>query len=95
MSKAAEREAWEEAGIKIRVDKDLGHIPDSRPQNAVTTKAPKASYQFFEVTVTKEEAKWPESEKRSRGWFTFAQASQHLRDRPELTEALKRSALKR
>lgn len=94
-SAAAAREAWEEAGIKVRVDKDLGHIADTRPTSAVTKNTPKASYQFFEATVTKEEDDWPEKKKRDRGWFTYAQASHYLRDRPELTEALKRSSLKR
>ncbi len=92
---AALREAWEEAGIKGKVEKDLGHIPDTRPTSALTKNAPKASYQFFEVTVTEEAAKWPESDKRDRRWFTFTQAAHILRDRPELTEALKRSSIKR
>lgn len=94
-SAAAAREAWEEAGIIVRVDKDLGHIPDTRPTSAVTKNAPKASYQFFEVTVTEEKGDWPEKSKRDRRWFTFSQAAQLLRDRPELTEALRRSSAKR
>ena len=94
-SAAAAREAWEEAGVIVRVDKDLGHIPDTRPTTAQTKNAPKASYQFFDAIVTEEKADWPEKSKRDRRWFTFAQASQLLQDRPELTEALKRSSLKR
>ena len=92
---AAVREAWEEAGIICKVDKDLGHIADTRPTSAVTKNAPKASYQFFEATVTEEKASWPEKSKRSRQWYGYAQAIQLLNGRPELLEALKRSGLKK
>lgn len=92
---AACREAWEEGGIICKVDRDLGQIPDTRPTSAVTKNAPKANYQFFEVTVTEEKSNWPEKHKRSRQWYTFAQAAQLLAQRPELLEALKRSSLKR
>jgi diphosphoinositol-polyphosphate diphosphatase len=94
-SVAAVREAWEEAGIICKVDKDLGHIPDTRPTSAVTKNAPKASYHFFEATVTEEKDNWPEKSKRSRQWYTQAQALQLLHSRPELLEALKRSSLKK
>jgi diphosphoinositol-polyphosphate diphosphatase len=91
-SAAAAREAWEEAGIVVRVDKDLGTILDTRQTTAA---APKACYQFFEVCVVEARAEWPERAKRARQWFTFAEAVGHLSQRPELTEALKRSGLKR
>jgi len=94
-SAAASREAWEEAGIIVKVDKDLGHIADTRPTTAVTKHAPKASYQFFEATVTEERAEWPEKHKRNRQWYGWTQAVQLLTQRPELMEALKRSSLKR
>ncbi|KIV97888.1 hypothetical protein PV10_01588 [Exophiala mesophila] len=94
-SAAACREAWEEAGIICNVDKDLGHIADTRPTGALSKNAPKASYHFFEATVTEERAEWPEKDKRTRQWFTYTQAVQHLTTRPELLEALKRSSLKR
>ena len=92
---AACREAWEEAGIICRVERDLGHIPDTRPTSAVTKHAPKAAYQFFEATVTEERADWPEKHKRSRQWYSHAQAAQLLAQRPELMEALRRSGLKK
>ena len=94
-SVAACREAWEEGGILCRVEMDLGSIADLRTSNALSKSAPKASYQFFEVTVTEEKANWPEKHKRTRAWYTFAQAAQLLAQRPELLEALKRSSLKR
>ena len=92
---AACREAWEEGGIICEVQKDLGTIADLRPTTALTKNAPKASYQFFEATVTEERANWPEKHKRTRAWYTFAQATQLLAQRPELLEALKRSSLRR
>lgn len=92
---AAVREAWEEGGIICKVDKDLGMIADLRTNGALTKSAPKAKYQFFEVTVTEERSVWPEQHKRTRAWYTYAQAVQLLAQRPELLEALKRSSLKR
>lgn len=94
-SAAACREAWEEGGIICRVDKDLGMIADMRMNGALTKSGPKASYQFFEVTVTEEKTNWPERHKRKRAWYTYGQATQLLATRPELLEALKRSSLKR
>jgi diphosphoinositol-polyphosphate diphosphatase len=92
---AAAREAWEEAGIIVRVEKDLGTILDHRQASAQTPTAPKACYQFFEAIVTEARTEWPEKAKRERKWFTFAEAIQQLAQRPELTEALKRSTCKR
>lgn len=92
---AAQREAWEEAGVVCTVQRDLGVIPDMRPPALVTAQAPKASYQFFEATVNREEAQWPEMHKRKRQWVTYAQAASALANRPELLEALNRSSLKR
>ena len=94
-SAAACREAWEEAGIICKVEKELGSIEDKRPSKEVTNHAPKAIYQFFECTVTEEKADWPEKHKRSRQWLTYAHAVQALTSRPELLEALQRSSVKR
>jgi len=94
-TEAAEREAWEEAGIICSVDFDLGQITETRTAKQISKDAPKALYQFYEVTVTKEENEWPEKHKRSRKWFTYAEAAEALKPRPELAEALRRSTLKR
>jgi len=94
-SAAACREAWEEAGILCRVERDLGHIPDTRPSTTHTKQAPKASYHFFEAVVTEERSDWPERHKRSRQWYAYGQAVQLLTTRPELLEALRRSSLKK
>ncbi|KAF2016874.1 hypothetical protein BU24DRAFT_139964 [Aaosphaeria arxii CBS 175.79] len=92
---AAKREAWEEAGIICTVKYDLGLIPEKRSANQLTSTAPKASYQFFEAVVEKQEAKWPEMHKRGRQWFTYTQAKEALKDRPELLDALDRCTMHR
>ncbi|KAK3387128.1 NUDIX hydrolase domain-like protein [Podospora didyma] len=93
---AAEREAWEEAGILITIDYDLGEIKETRPPKKHSSKDKERSlYQFYEGTVVSEEEDWPEKEKRERKWFTFADASELLKDRPELLTALERSTIKR
>ena len=92
---AACREAWEEGGIVCTVLRDLGKIDEKRSPGQLTASAPKASYQFFECRVDKEEAQWPEMHKRGRQWMTYQQAAQALASRPELKEALERSSIAR
>jgi diphosphoinositol-polyphosphate diphosphatase len=92
---AAKREAWEEAGILCNIDYDLGQVTETRTAKQISKNAPKALYQFFEATVTKEESEWPEKKKRNRKWFTYTEAWEELKHRPELAEALRRSTLKR
>lgn len=112
---AAAREAWEEAGIVVQIDYDLGDIRETNPrkrqqqqqqqqQNSSSSSSSptkdtkdkeRSLYRFYEVTVTSEEPDWPEREKRERKWFTFAEAQELLKDRPELLTALERSTMKR
>ncbi|KAL2160006.1 hypothetical protein VTH06DRAFT_1661 [Thermothelomyces fergusii] len=112
---AAAREAWEEAGIFVQIDYDLGDIHETSPRKKASSSSsssssskgsgkdgkdspkekPRSLYRFYEVTVTSEEADWPEREKRERRWFTFAEAKDMLKDRPELQTALERSTMKR
>ncbi|KAK3297645.1 NUDIX hydrolase domain-like protein [Chaetomium fimeti] len=115
---AAAREAWEEAGIFVQIDYDLGDIRETHPRKKAsllpsassskgsskdsskdgkdsTKEKPRTLYRFYEATVTSEETDWPEREKRTRQWFTFAEASELLKDRPELQTALERSTMKR
>ena len=94
-TEAAQREAWEEAGIVCNVDYDLGTITETRAPKQMSKEAPKALYQFYEVTVTREESDWPEKHKRNRQWANFAEASEALKARPELLEALNRSTIRR
>jgi len=92
---AACREAWEEAGVICRVQSDLGIIHEMRAANQLTAQAPKASYQFYEVAVEKEEGDWPERHKRARQWMSYLEAAQALATRPELLEALNRSSIRK
>lgn len=108
-TEAAEREAWEEAGIVCDIDYDLGDIKDSRFEGGKNGKekdksksgkansggSEKALYRFYEATVTEEYKEWPEMAKRTRKWMTFGEAEESLKGRPELVEALRRSTVKR
>jgi diphosphoinositol-polyphosphate diphosphatase len=99
-TEAAAREAWEEAGILIQIDYDLGDINETRPPKKKSSSSKdkeshKSLYRFYEATVTSEEAEWPEKDKRVRSWMTYVQAKEALKDRPELQTALDRSTMKR
>lgn len=90
---AAKREAWEEAGVIVKIDRNLGDITEKRRPEKFTSEAPKASYNFFEATVEEEKVEWPEMHKRRRKWMPYSEAKVLLKDRPELLEALERSAI--
>lgn len=95
---AARREAWEEAGIETKIEKDLGTIFEKRTEAQIRkygALAPKACYRFYEAKVTEAKADWPEAYKRSRKWMTYRTAKELLSERPELSEALERSSIKR
>lgn len=94
-AQAACREAWEEAGVVCAIQRDLGKIAETRAADQLSDQAPKAQYQFFEVSVEKEETDWPERHKRDRQWMTYQQAAMALAARPELLEALNRSSVVR
>ncbi|KAK8039786.1 nudix/MutT family protein [Apiospora rasikravindrae] len=94
-TEAASREAWEEAGISIQINYDLGDILETRPPKKTHKDPSKSVYRFYEATVLKEEDDWPERHKRERTWMSFAQAKEALATRPELLEALTRSTMQR
>lgn len=94
-TEAAQREAWEEAGIVCNIDYDLGQVTEARTPKQISKGAPKSLYQFYEVTVTREESDWPERHKRNRKWATYAEAREAMQTRPELLEALERSTILR
>ncbi|KAK3371670.1 NUDIX hydrolase domain-like protein [Lasiosphaeria ovina] len=94
-TEAAEREAWEEAGIVVQIDYDLGEIVETRPSKKHSKDNGRSLYQFYEATVVQEAEDWPEKEKRERKWFTYAEATALLQDRPELLNALERSTIAR
>ncbi|EPS44996.1 hypothetical protein H072_1050 [Dactylellina haptotyla CBS 200.50] len=83
---AAQREAWEEAGITGKVTKSLGQIRDNR-----TTV--KAIYMFFEMIVGEELTEWPEMKKRKRKWVSYKDAYEKFGSRSEMLEALDRSSI--
>ncbi|KAF3914236.1 hypothetical protein AA313_de0203793 [Arthrobotrys entomopaga] len=85
---AAQREAWEEAGITGKVTKSLGHIRDNRS-------SVKAMYIFFEMVVTEELTEWPEMKKRKRKWVTYKEAAEKFGSRSEMLEALDQSSIKK
>ncbi|RPB28002.1 hypothetical protein L211DRAFT_768887, partial [Terfezia boudieri ATCC MYA-4762] len=91
---AALREAWEEAGITGRITRALGEIPDPRINASISNNS---LFMFFEVDVEREEARWPEMQKRMRRWLTFDEATKCFQQmgRPELLEAVKRSSVLR
>lgn len=90
---AAAREAWEEAGIHISIEYDLGEWVESRTPKK--TSSEKCLYHFYEATVVKEARDWPEVEKRERRWMNYADAMDALKDRPELAEAIRKSGMRR
>ncbi|CAF9910942.1 MAG: hypothetical protein ALECFALPRED_006940 [Alectoria fallacina] len=92
---AACREAWEEAGIECKIQRDLGKIPDKRSPEQLTAHAPKAIFQFYEVSVEKEATQWPEKHKRGRQWMSYQEAKDALATRPELLDALNKSSIVR
>lgn len=95
---AAQREAWEEAGIETEITQDLGTIEEQRTEEQIRkygADAPKAAYRFYEVVVTKEADEWPESHKRARRWMSYSEARDLLKGRLELLEALERSSVSR
>lgn len=89
---AAKREAWEEAGVSVRIDIDLGVIEEKRPPKMSKDQS---EYNFFQGIVLEQSDEWPERHKRERQWFTFTKAWEALSTRPELQEALDRSKIKR
>ena len=92
---AAAREAWEEAGIIVKITYDLGHIEEKRVPSQTTAEAPTAKYRFYEAIVDKMEESFPEMHKRTRKWMTYSQAAVALKDRPELLEALSKCTMNR
>ena len=94
---AACREAWEEAGIECKIEKNLGTVEEKRSESQIRKNphAPRATYTFYEVRVKEEKSSWPEAYKRDRKWMSYLKARELLKDRPELLEALERSSIKR
>lgn len=89
---AATREAWEEGGISVEINRELPRIEEKR---APRSSKERSVYYFHQATVLKEHDEWPERHKRERQWFTYSQALKVLESRPELQEALENSTINR
>ncbi|KXJ87128.1 NUDIX domain-containing protein, partial [Microdochium bolleyi] len=92
---AAIRAAWQEAGITIAIDVDLGPFPDIQISKKKVNQGPKPLYRFYQATVLTEGEDWPEKHARQRQWFTYPEAQEALADQPKLLEALDRSTMSR
>lgn len=84
------REAWEEAGIVVDIEYDLGEIEEMR---APKSSKDRSCYHFFQGVLVTQYTEWPEQHKRERDWFTYQAAMEELSSRPELQEAINRSTI--
>ena len=73
-SKAAAREAYEEAGVRGRIaGRAFGHyVYEKRLEDSVTTVP--CQVEVFPLLVKRESKDWPESEQRTARWFPVAEA---------------------
>ncbi|CEG68191.1 hypothetical protein RMATCC62417_04502 [Rhizopus microsporus] len=85
---AAQRETWEEAGIKGIVAKQLGIFEERTKKNKL-----KAHHWIFEMHIDEVVKKFPERKKRERRWFTLEEALIATRKHPYIQEALLKSSL--
>ena len=69
---SAAKEAWEEAGVKGRMEvRSLGMFQNSKWGGI-------CDVEVFRMDVTKIANKWPESDKRKRKWFALADAMKEV-----------------
>jgi ADP-ribose pyrophosphatase YjhB (NUDIX family) len=83
--RAAEKEAFEEGGVR-------GHISDQRIGTFRTRKrlygvAIPTRVDVFPLEVTEELQRWPEMEQRERRWLALDEAAETVRE-PELREII-------
>ncbi|AAS54756.1 AGR266Cp [Eremothecium gossypii ATCC 10895] len=96
---SARRETWEEAGVVGEIVRYLGVIEDMRPPKnwsaGGAVHPPRSEFHFYEMRVQELADEYPEKHKRQRHWFTYSEAKTQLQlaKRPELLEALDRSAI--
>jgi 8-oxo-dGTP pyrophosphatase MutT (NUDIX family) len=74
-SKAAAREAYEEAGVRGRVaGRAFGHyVYEKRLEDSVTTVP--CQVEVFPLSVRRQSKDWPESRQRTARWFPAAKAA--------------------
>lgn len=89
---AAQRVAWQVAGIVCVAVYALGIMKDETTQTQMGDS--KAEYQYYEANVTAEEEDWPEKHKNGRRWATYSHAIALVEDEMML-EFLSRSTITR
>ncbi|KAI7901549.1 NUDIX hydrolase domain-like protein [Cokeromyces recurvatus] len=85
---AAQRETWEEAGVKGTITKSLGIFVEYKKKKGV-----KAHHWIFEMNIEEIAKKFPEKKKRERRWFTFKEALIATQNHPYIQQALFKSSL--
>ncbi|GAA5808055.1 hypothetical protein MFLAVUS_001437 [Mucor flavus] len=86
---AAERETWEEAGIKGTITRQLGVFEERTNKK----KFVKAHHWIFEMVIDEVAKKFPEKKKRERRWFTFEESLVATQDHRYIQEAIIQSSL--
>lgn len=76
-ARAAEAEAWEEAGLEGQLrEEPIGVYPYEKAGRSYLVTV-------FLLEVTQEHEDWPEADERTRSWFTLAEALTRI-DEPDL-----------
>ncbi|KAG0746913.1 hypothetical protein G6F57_007261 [Rhizopus arrhizus] len=86
---AAQRETWEEAGIKGTIVRQLGVFEERTNKK----RRLKAHHWIFEMHIEEVVKKFPERKKRERRWFTLQEALIATKTHRYLQEALLQSSL--
>ncbi|KAG1139756.1 hypothetical protein G6F37_009528 [Rhizopus arrhizus] len=86
---AAQRETWEEAGIKGTITKQLGVFEERTKKKRKL----KSHHWIFEMQINEVVKKFPERKKRERRWFTLKEALIATKKHPYIQEALLCSSL--
>nr|7AUT_A Chain A, Diphosphoinositol polyphosphate phosphohydrolase DDP1 [Saccharomyces cerevisiae S288C] len=76
-------------------NKDIKQFENSRKDSEVAKHPPRTEFHFYELEIENLLDKFPECHKRHRKLYSYTEAKQNLIDakRPELLEALNRSAI--
>ncbi|GAB5591516.1 hypothetical protein Unana1_06416 [Umbelopsis nana] len=87
-SQAAERETWEEAGVRGTITRQLGTFVETTKKGNV-----KAHHWIYEMHINEIMKKWPEKKKRERRWFTLDEALMVTASKPYMQESLRLCSL--
>ncbi|KAG2208141.1 hypothetical protein INT47_010503 [Mucor saturninus] len=86
---AAQRETWEEAGIKGTITRDLGVFEERTNKKRHL----KAHHWIFEMQIDEVAKKFPEKKKRERRWFSFEESLIATQDHRYIQQAIIQSSL--